>query len=77
MFNIIEVYQVRLIHKPEVLDKVGVTYSTIWTWMRRGQFPRARVVGGKSAWVEDEIEAWLKQLPVRRLKGDPVERETN
>ena len=60
----------RLVSKPEVLDRVGVTYPTIWKWMREGSFPRSRAVGGKAFWVEAEIEKWITDLPVRRLKGD-------
>ena len=33
-------------------------------------FPRSRIVGGKSMWRSDEVEAWLDALPVRTLKGD-------
>jgi prophage regulatory protein len=61
---------VRLISKPEVLDRVGVTFPTIWKWMREGKFPRSRQLGGKSCWIESEVEAWINALPVRRLKGD-------
>jgi prophage regulatory protein len=61
---------IRLISKPEVLDRVGVTYPTIWTWMREGKFPRSREIGGKVAWIESEVEEWIAALPVRRLKGD-------
>jgi predicted DNA-binding transcriptional regulator AlpA len=39
----------RIVSKPEVLDRVGVTYPTIWTWMREGKFPRSRELGGKSS----------------------------
>ena len=60
-----------LIFKPEILDITGLSYPTIWAMMRKGEFPRARVVGGKSAWLRTEIEAWLRDLPIRRLKGDP------
>jgi predicted DNA-binding transcriptional regulator AlpA len=38
--------------------------------MRKGKFPRARSIGGKSVWIESEIEAWIATRPVRRLKGD-------
>ena len=62
--------QVRLISKPEVLDRVGVTYPTLSSWMREGKFPRARELGGKAAWVGSEIERWIVALPTRRLKGD-------
>jgi predicted DNA-binding transcriptional regulator AlpA len=61
----------RLLTKPEVLLIAGgVSYPTLWTWMRAGRFPRSRVVGGKSMWRSDEVQAWLDTLPVRRLKGD-------
>jgi predicted DNA-binding transcriptional regulator AlpA len=62
--------QVRLISKGEVLDRVGVTYPTIWAWMRGGKFPRSRDLGGKIGWIESEIDDWIANLPVRRLKGD-------
>lgn len=61
---------VRLISKPEVLDRVGVTFPTIWKWMREGKFPRSRELGGKSCWIKSEVEAWINALPTRRLKGD-------
>ena len=61
----------RFISKPEVLDRVGVTYVTIWEWMRASTFPRSRQVGGKACWLESEIDDWIFNRPVRRLKGDP------
>ena len=60
----------RLLSKHEVLGIVGVTYPSIWSWMRAGRFPRSRVVGGRSMWRSDEINEWLAGLPVRPLKGD-------
>lgn len=59
--------QVRLISKPEVLDRVGVSYPTLWLWMREGKFPRSRELGGKSAWIESEINSWITNRPIRRL----------
>jgi predicted DNA-binding transcriptional regulator AlpA len=60
----------RLISKPEVLDRIGVSYVTIWSMMRSGTFPRCRVIGGKSAWIESEVNDWILSRPQRRLKGD-------
>ena len=68
----------RLLSKREVLAIVGVSYPTLWSWMRQGKFPRSRVVGGKSMWLSTDIEAWLATLPVRKLKGDePKARDTS
>jgi predicted DNA-binding transcriptional regulator AlpA len=63
---------VRLLGKAEILQITGVTFPTIWAWMRGegGTFPRSRIVGGKSMWRSDEIDQWLAGLPVRPLKGD-------
>jgi predicted DNA-binding transcriptional regulator AlpA len=60
----------RLLSKRQVLDIANVSYPTLWSWMRRGSFPRSRAVGGKSMWVSTEIEAWMAALPLCRLKGD-------
>jgi prophage regulatory protein len=61
----------RLLSKPEVLDRVGVSYPCIWSWMRQGKFPRSRDLGGhRIAWLESEVNEWISNLPVRRLKGD-------
>jgi predicted DNA-binding transcriptional regulator AlpA len=61
---------VRLLSRPEVLAVAGCTYPTLWSWMRAGTFPRSRVVGGKSMWLSTEIDAWMRALPLRKLKGD-------
>jgi predicted DNA-binding transcriptional regulator AlpA len=66
----VEAASQRLIFRPDVLDRVGVTYPTVWKMMRNGTFPRSRVIGGRTAWIEAEVEAWIAALPVRRLKGD-------
>jgi predicted DNA-binding transcriptional regulator AlpA len=60
----------RLISKGEVLDRTGISYPTIWAWMREEKFPRSRSVGGKAMWVEAEIEGWILSRPLRALKGD-------
>jgi predicted DNA-binding transcriptional regulator AlpA len=66
-----------LLSRHEVVALSGFTYPWIWTMMRRGQFPRSRIVGGKSMWLASEIQGWLDKLPVRPLKGDcPVEEDT-
>ena len=62
----------RLISKPEVLDRVGVTFPTIWKWMLEGTFPRSRELGGKVAWLEHEISAWILARPISHLKCDDL-----
>jgi predicted DNA-binding transcriptional regulator AlpA len=60
----------RLIFRSELIDAVGVSYVTVWSWMRAGTFPRGRDIGGRTAWIESEVAAWIASRPIRRLKGD-------
>jgi predicted DNA-binding transcriptional regulator AlpA len=60
----------RLLSKPEVMAITGVSFPSLWAWMRKGAFPRSRVMQGKSMWLQSEIESWIASLPVRPLKGD-------
>jgi predicted DNA-binding transcriptional regulator AlpA len=67
---------VRLLDKHDIVAITGVTYPTVWAWMRADKFPRSRIVGGKSMWLSTEVDQWLAGLPVRKLKGDqPSESE--
>ncbi|MBS0248259.1 MAG: AlpA family phage regulatory protein [Proteobacteria bacterium] len=60
----------RFLPKKEVLRRVGCSYTTLWTLMVRGEFPRSRELGRRSVWVESEVEDFINTRPVRRLKGD-------
>lgn len=63
----------RLLGRNEVLKFTGLSYPTIWGKMRAGTFPRSLLLGKtRVAWKASEIQAWLDQLPRRRLKGDPA-----
>jgi predicted DNA-binding transcriptional regulator AlpA len=57
-----------LISKAEVLRRVGVSYPTLWRWVSAGNFPRARNLGGKSAWIEHEVTAWINARPLQPIK---------
>ncbi|MBN9048787.1 MAG: AlpA family phage regulatory protein [Rhizobiales bacterium] len=61
----------RLIDKREVMRRVGLGYTSIWKLMCEDKFPRSRELGrNKVAWVEREIDEFIRTRPVRRLKGD-------
>ena len=60
----------RLLSKHEVTRLVGRSYQHIWSLMRRGKFPRSRLLGSRPVWVKAEIDAWIASLPIVHLKGD-------
>ena len=59
----------KLIFKKELLRRVGLSFPTVWKLMREGRFPRARIIGGKSAWLESEIDEFVASLPLRPYKS--------
>jgi predicted DNA-binding transcriptional regulator AlpA len=60
----------RFLSKREVLDRVGVSYVTLWSWIRAGDFPHGRIVGQKTKWLAAEVTDWISSRPIRRVKGD-------
>ena len=72
----------RFFSKAEVLGLLGVSYTTIFTWMREGQFPLSIELGpsgGRStkiAWLADEVYAWIASRPRRKLTPTPIKPST-
>ena len=62
----------RLLTRKQLLEIIPFSYPTIWELMRRGEFPKALLIGQqKVAWREDEIREWIESRPRQELKGDP------
>jgi predicted DNA-binding transcriptional regulator AlpA len=64
-----EAKPVRLINRAEVVARTGLHYQTIWNYMRDATFPLARAVGGKSLWLEREVDEWIEARPKRHFKS--------
>lgn len=60
----------RLVSKAELLKRVPYSFPTLWHWMAAGNFPRSRIIGQKTVWIEFEIEEWIANLPVGPIKED-------
>lgn len=51
----------------EVVSRVGLSRSTIYEMIRRGEFPAPIELGpNRVGWLSDEIDAWLATRPRRR-----------
>ena len=58
----------RLLRRPDVESRTGLSRSTIYMKMSAGEFPRPRRIGKRAvAWLEADIERWLAQ----RIEADP------
>lgn len=50
----------RLIRRPQVETKTGLTRSGIYDLVKRQLFPAPVSLGGRSvAWIESEVDAWI------------------
>ena len=57
----------RILRRPVVEARTGLSRSTIYEWMKRGEFPKPVALGTRLVgWRESEIEAWLE---ARAAKG--------
>jgi predicted DNA-binding transcriptional regulator AlpA len=55
----------RYIDKRRLLEKVPLSYPSIWKRMKRGEFPAPRYDGSKNIWDEAEVDAYLASRPKR------------
>ena len=63
--------EIRLLSKAEVVEKVGLSFPTLWGMMRRGEFPIARTLASRPAWLASEVEDFINNLPTRKYKAAP------
>lgn len=64
----------RLMRRPEVLARIGLSSSTLYEMTAAGEFPAPIRIGRKAvAWLESEVDAWIeeriKQRDNRPLKN--------
>lgn len=56
--------KLNLLKRKEVVDLVGLCYTTIYNLEKQGKFPaRRKVSKGRVAWVRSEVEEWVRNLP--------------
>ncbi|MCE8520825.1 AlpA family transcriptional regulator [Ruegeria pomeroyi] len=58
----------KILRRPEVEARLGLSRSTIYDWMKEGKFPAPIALGKRMVgWRESDIEAWLDGLPKRNV----------
>ena len=51
----------RFIRKTEVLDRIDISSSTLYSWIAAGIFPDVIKVGRNSFWSENAINQWMQK----------------
>jgi prophage regulatory protein len=61
----------RVLRKPDVKRRTGLSNSTIHAWIREGRFPAPVALGARAVgWIESEIDAWIANRAAAR-RGAP------
>ncbi len=61
----------RLIRLPQVKAMVGLGRSSIYDWIKRGEFPKPIKVGRLSGWIECEVQEWISER-IQASRPEPV-----
>ena len=57
----------RIIRKPELMSKIGLSDATIYRMEKAGRFPKRMQLGGNSVgWVESEVLEWVESRKAQR-----------
>ncbi|MDD4357544.1 MAG: AlpA family phage regulatory protein [Smithellaceae bacterium] len=59
--------EMRIIRKPELMSKIGLSDATIYRMEKAGRFPKRMQLGGNSVgWVESEVVEWVESRKAQR-----------
>ena len=62
---------VRFLRLPEVLERTGLSRSTIYVRLDQGRFPRPVSLGGRAVgWIEAEVDEWIREQIEASRGGD-------
>lgn len=54
--------QVAIERKPSVLQRTGMSNSTLYEEVAAGRFPKPVKIGARSVgWISTEVDAWIEQ----------------
>ena len=61
----------RFLRLPEVLERTGLSRSTIYVRLAAGCFPRPVALGGRAVgWIEAEVDEWIRErIAESRFEG--------
>ena len=69
----------KILRLPNVLDRTGLSRSTVYLRVTEGRFPRPVSLGARAVgWIETEVEEWIaRQIEVsREIRGQRHWRES-
>jgi len=64
-------HSIQFYRLPQLKEKLGVSGSSIWAWVKAGKFPKPiKLSENTSAWDATDIEAWVQsRINASQQKG--------
>jgi prophage regulatory protein len=60
----------KILNLKEVIEKVGLSTTTIWRLERRGEFPkRIKLSPNRRGWEDTQVQEWVDTRP-RGIEGE-------
>lgn len=50
-----------LLRMKHLTEKLSLSKSTIWLWIRNNEFPKPNKINGVSVWKRDTIDQWINE----------------
>ena len=50
-----------LFRMKHLTEKLSLSKSTIWLWIRNNEFPKPSNINGVSVWKKDTIDQWINK----------------
>ena len=50
-----------LLRMKHLTEKLSLSKSTIWLWIRNNEFPKPKKINGVAVWHKDTVEDWIKE----------------
>ena len=67
----------KLLRLSEVMERTGVSRSSLYLAINRGAFPKQILIGSRMvAWIEEEVEGWILERIKRSRKHESVVKKT-
>ena len=62
----------RFLRLPEVMERTGLSRSTIYVRLAEGRFPRPVALGARAVgWIEAEVDEWVRErIAESRFEGE-------
>ena len=66
-----------MLRAPEVMERVGLSRTTLWRRVRAGTFPAPIELGPNAiGWPASAITSWIEKQPRRTYRAEPAEQRT-